>query len=178
MTSKKNSSDSSNSSSWLSPGIICVLIAGALAAKSVFVVDNSLEIKTEFSAKIWQDNLQSVRNYTIEIGKLAYQSIVGGEVPSEKMVVESIDTSAKQLYQHTSKVLTDRKTWCGAASEVSTLLANAKNLNSTEMKKIATNHPDLISKVPIEDLYGYINPEPQLNQSIQNLCITSGGAKK
>jgi hypothetical protein len=62
---------------WLSTGIICLLVGGTLAAKTVFLVDNDLETQTEFSGENWQINPQSVQKYTNKIEKFANRQIVG-----------------------------------------------------------------------------------------------------
>jgi hypothetical protein len=57
----------------LSVSIFCLLVAGTLSAKTVFLVDNNLEKQTELSGKNWQVNPQSIRRYANDIEKLVYK---------------------------------------------------------------------------------------------------------
>jgi hypothetical protein len=150
-------------SHWLSAGIICLLVGGTLAAKTVFLVDNELESKTEFSGENWQLNPESVQKYTNNIEKLAYQYI-------------------DRLTQ-----LPDRQAWCGSASEISMVLAKAKSLNLIELNNLAAGKADIIVKIPTnkviqtdrrlipnKNLHLYINPTLQSDRSVESWCIAAG----
>ena len=50
-------------------------MGGTVAAKLIFIVDNDLESKTEFSGKNWHLNCQSIQKCTSEIEKLSDQYI-------------------------------------------------------------------------------------------------------
>ncbi|WP_310425725.1 hypothetical protein [Chamaesiphon sp. VAR_48_metabat_135_sub] len=64
-----------NFSHWLSTGIICLLVGGTFAAKTVFLVDNDMESQTEFSGKNWQLDRKNAQKYTDKIERLAFQYI-------------------------------------------------------------------------------------------------------
>ncbi len=147
-------------SHWLSAGVICLLVGGTLAAKMVFLVDNDLESKTEFSGKNWQLNSESVQKYTSDIERLAYQYI-------------------DRLTQ-----LPDRKAWCGSAAEISMVLAKAKSLNLIELNHLTAGKADIIVKIPtnkllptsssaipLKNLHLYLNPAVQTDKSVESWCI-------
>ena len=64
-----------NFSHWLLTGIVCLLVGGTFAAKTVFLVDNDLENQTEFSGKNWQLDRKNARRYTDKIERFAVQYI-------------------------------------------------------------------------------------------------------
>jgi hypothetical protein len=66
--SKPNTQKPTSSGDWLSWGFVCLLIGGTLAAKTVFLVDDNLEIKTKFAGQNWQLNSQSVKKYAADFG--------------------------------------------------------------------------------------------------------------
>jgi hypothetical protein len=113
-----------NFSHWLSTGIICLLVGGTFAAKTVFLVDNDLENQAEFTGENWQLDRKNARKYTGKIEKFAYQYI-------------------DKLTQ-----LPDRQAWCGSPSKISIVLAKAKSLNLIEVHNLAPGKADITVKVP------------------------------
>jgi hypothetical protein len=141
-------------SHWLSAGIICLLVGGTLAAKTVFLVDNELENQTEFSSKNWQLSPESAQKYTSNIEHLAYQYI--------------------DRLTH----LPTRKAWCGSASEIAIVLAKAKSLNLIEVDRLTAGKADITVKLPTSQLnrqlHLYINPAVSADRSVESWCIAGG----
>lgn len=148
-------------SQWLSAGIICLLVGGTLAAKAVFLVDNELEHKAELNSENWHLDPHSAQAAAGGIEKLAYNYI-------------------DRLTQ-----LPERKAWCGSASEMSLVLAKAKNLHLIELNNLDRGKADIVVKLPNnkviqtaqyqpKNLHLYINPAAQGNNSPENWCISAG----
>jgi hypothetical protein len=60
---------------WYLGGVICLFVSGTLAAKSVFLVDNELESKTESRLEHWQLDRQSLRKYADRFKKITTEYI-------------------------------------------------------------------------------------------------------
>lgn len=140
----------------LSAGIICLLVGGTFAAKSVFLVDNESEHQAELNSQNWHLDAASI------------QADVGGV---EKLAYNYID----RLTQ-----LPDRKAWCGSSAEISLVLAKAKGLNLIEVNNLARGKADIIVKLPVaqsiqpkklqpRNLRLYINPA---TSSPESWCIS------
>ncbi len=143
----------------LSAGIICLLVGGTFAAKSVFLVDNELEHRAEFSARSWHLDAASI------------QAEVGGV---EKLAYNYID----RLTQ-----LPDRKAWCGSSQEISLVLAKAKSLQLIEVTNLTPGKADIVVKLPHsqsiqpkklqpKNLRLYINPVNPATNAAQSWCIS------
>ena len=149
-------------SQWLSAGIICLLVGGTLAAKTVFLVDNELEQQAELNSQNWHFAADSVQSNAGRIEKLAYKYI-------------------DRLTQ-----LPEQKAWCGSAQEISLVLAKAKSLHLIEVNNLTQGKADLIVKLPNsaiqtasqqpKNLRLYLNPAAQGNGAGESWCI-SGSAK-
>jgi hypothetical protein len=156
----------------LSAGIICLLVGGTLAAKTVFLVDNDLESQTELkSTQQWPAAARSLthssQKYTGDVEKLAYSYI-------------------DRLTQ-----LPDQKAWCGSSQEISLVLAKAKSLHLIELNNLTQGKADIIVKLPridgkhaiqtqasapLGNLRLYVN---QANQGStgESWCIAASGKK-
>jgi esterase/lipase len=147
---------------WLSIGIVGLLVGGTFAAKSVFLVDNDLEAKTEFNIKDWRIDNKSLHKYAYEVEKLAYNYV-----------------------ERLSK-LPEQKAWCSSAQEISLVLAKAKNLQLIEVNNFTKGKADILVKLPnqnppIKNLHLYIAPQSRENnpkQQNETWCIASGLSKQ
>jgi hypothetical protein len=146
---------------WLSIGIVGLLVGGTFAAKSVFLVDNDLEAKTEFNIKDWRIDDKSLHKYSYEVEKLAYNYV-----------------------ERLSK-LPEQKAWCSSAREVSLVLAKAKSLQLIEVNNFTQGKADILVKLPnqippIKNLHLYIAPQHRGNSlppQTETWCISSGLSK-
>ncbi len=149
-------------SQWLSAGIICLLVGGTLAAKTVFLVDNELEHQAELNSANWLLDPSSATSAAAGIEKLAYKYI-------------------DRLTQ-----LPEQKAWCGSAQEISLVLAKAKSLRLIEVNNLAQGKADLIVKLPTpqaiqtaaqqpKNLRLYVNPAVHGSGSGESWCISGGG---
>lgn len=150
---------------WLSAGIICLLVGGTLAAKTVFLVDNELEQQSELNGENWLQDFSGTQTDAQGIRKLAYKYI-------------------DRLTQ-----LPAQKAWCGSAQEISLVLAKAKSLHLIEVNNLTRGNADIIVKLPKnqmiqssqqqpKNLYLYVNPEPVSNSSQESWCIAAGSKKR
>jgi hypothetical protein len=146
----------------LSIGTICLLVAGTLAAKNVFLVDNDLETQAKLNGANWRLDAPSAQKYTGDIEKLAY-------------------TYIDRLSQ-----LPDRQSWCGSAREISLVLAKANSLKLIELDHLAQGTADIAVKLNnnklspkstlvgrIKNLHLYINPDAQSENDAESWCIAT-----
>jgi uncharacterized protein YaiL (DUF2058 family) len=146
---------------WLSIGIVGLLVGGTFAAKSVFLVDNDLETKTEFNIKDWRIDRQSLNRYAYEVEKLAYNYV-------------------ERLSQ-----LPEQQAWCSSAQEISLVLAKAKNLQLIEVNNFTKGKADILVKLPdrippIKNLHLYVAPQSRdstRQQGQETWCIASALSK-
>jgi hypothetical protein len=145
-------------SQWLSAGIICLLVGGTLAAKTVFLVDNELEHQAELNSQNWL--------------------LAAGSAPIDGRGIEKLAyTYIDRLTQ-----LPERKAWCGSAQEISIVLAKAKSLRLIEVNNLTQGKADLIVKLPNaqviqsvtqqpKNLRLYVNPAAAPDRSGESWCI-------
>ena len=117
-----------SSTNWLSWGFICLLVGGTLAAKTVFLVDNDIEIKTKFAGQNWQLNSQSIKKYAADF-----------EVSSRQYLqpwLATLDRESTHLMKQASATLANHQNWCVSSPNFATNLAPDNNSNSS-----AAAHP-------------------------------------
>jgi hypothetical protein len=148
----------------LSAGIVSLLVGGTFAAKSVFLVDNEMEAKTEFASKNWYLDGNSIQKYPNDIEKLAFNYI---------------DRIAK---------LPENKAWCGIDREISLVLAKAQSLNLLKVNNFDRGSADIVISLPeskpaIVNMRLYVDrtksPAPkQANANgAETWCIANGMSK-
>jgi hypothetical protein len=138
MTSSKPDPKSAPKSSinWLATGFFCLLVGGTLAAKTVFLVDDNLEIKTKFAGQSWQLNSQSIKKYAADL-----------EVSSRHYLqpwLAKLDRESTHLVKQASDNLANRD-WCVSipsflASSVPDNNSNSLAIAHPKAKKLDRQH--------------------------------------
>ena len=136
---KSSDSNKSTSPNWILSGFVCLLVGGGIATQALLTVDNDLEINTKFRGQSWQVNLQSIRKYTTEIGKF-----IDREFSQMGVVVRQQST---QLLIRTNEILNVRRDWCVPTPELSTVLAQAKQLNPLESDRSTLSETDRLKQI-------------------------------
>jgi hypothetical protein len=116
-----------SSTNWLATGFFCLLVGGTLAAKTVFLVDDNLEIKTKFAGQNWQLNSQSVKKYAADLEVSTRQYL-------QPWLVK-LDRESTHLIKQTSNNLANRH-WC---VPIPSFLASSVPDNNSN--SLATAHP-------------------------------------
>jgi hypothetical protein len=144
----------------LSAGIVSLLVGGTLAAKSVFLVENDLEAKTEFAGKNWYVDTAALQKYPQDIEKLAFNYV---------------DRLSK---------LPENKAWCGSNREISLVLAKAKSLNLLQVNNFDKGTADIVIELPhsqpaIKNMRLYVDKQAtsQPGAGGDIWCIATGTSK-
>ena len=175
---KSSDSDKSTSPNWILSGFICLLVGGGIATQALLAVDNDLEIETKFRGQRWQVNLQSIRKYTTEISKFTEREFIPIGV--------LLRQQSTQLLTRTNEILTVRRDWCLPTPELSTVLAQAKELNPLESDRSTlseTDRPREFSTAPKQTAHrpspNQIMPPHLANsdRAVSNWCFATGTKK-
>jgi hypothetical protein len=160
---------------WLSIGTICLLVGGTIAAKSVLLVDEDIEITTKFSGKSWQLNSQSLRKYATDLDRLTHQYI--------DPVGTQLGQQSNQLITKTGDALAERKDWCIPKVQFSSITAKTKDFNpfASDSPTVDKNSGAKPSKDKVSQPFSRSNnnksTQPQADRSSQDWCITTGTKK-
>lgn len=160
---------------WLSIGTICLLVGGTIAAKSVLLVNEDIEITTKFSGKSWQINSQSLRKYATDLDRLTHRYI--------DPVGTQLGQQSNQLITKTGDALAERKDWCIPKVQLSSIAAKTKDFNPiaseppTADKSIGAKLPNDKVSQPFSRSKNDKFTQPQADRSSQDWCITTGRKK-
>ncbi|WP_373544214.1 hypothetical protein [Chamaesiphon sp.] len=170
---KSSDSDKSNSPNWIAAGFICLLIGGTIAAKTLLLIDTDLEIKTKFRGQSWQVNLQSSRKYMTEIDK-----VIEREFSPIGVLLRKQST---QLLAQTNDLLAVRRDWCLPTPEISTILAQAKQLNPLESDRYTPSKTDRLKQPAHRHSPNQttLTPHPLVNsdRAVSDWCFATGTKK-
>jgi hypothetical protein len=165
-SAKTSKGASKGSFSWLSIGVVCLLVGGTFGAKSLLLVDNDLEMKTKFRGKTWQLNSHSIRQYINSIENFTSQKVI-------RPVGENLRQQSSQILTRTGDILANQQDLCISTAKVSSVFGQAKSLNP-----LAVDSPEsikalaslVVKTTPIET-------PVQAPPVDRNWCITTGVKK-
>ncbi|MCY7337110.1 MAG: hypothetical protein LH613_13005 [Chamaesiphon sp.] len=163
---KSDRQEPKSSDKWLVSISICLLVGG-MAAINLFVVDDDLDVRTNFRSKDWQANLQSIERSTNDINKFAHQQFVPmGKVLQQQSI---------QLIARTNNTLAIHRNWC-IPTELSTVLSQLEQFNPIE----STNSTSSQSARPFDLQINQVNQTsaPDVKtQAVKDWCFSTGTKK-
>ena len=165
---KKSDLQEQKSSSKLLVSVSLCLLVGGMAAINLFVVDDNKEVRTKFSSKDWQANLQSIGRSTNDIYKLAHQQLVPvGKVLQQQSI---------QLIARTNNTLAIHRNWCVPTAELSTVLSQLKQFNPLESTNSTPSQADRPFDLQINKVKQTSNPDVK-TQAVKDWCFSTGTKK-
>ncbi len=165
---KKSEIQKPKSSAKLLGSVSLCLLLGGIAASSLFVVDGDLEVKTKFSSKDWEANLQSIERSTNDIYKLAHQQLVPvGKVLQQQSI---------QLIARTNNTLSIHRNWCIPTAELSTVLSQLEQFNPIESTNSASNQSARPFDLQINKVKQTSNLDVKI-QAVKDWCFSTGTKK-
>jgi len=164
---KSDRQEPKSSNKWLVLLSIYLLVGG-MAAINLFVVDDDLEVRTKFSSKDWQANLQSIERSTNDLNKFAYQQFVPmGKVLQQQSI---------QLITHTNNTLAIHRNWCIPTAELSSVLSQLEQFNPIESTNSTSSQSARLFDLQINQIKQISTPDVK-TQAVKDWCFSTGTKK-
>ena len=164
-TDKQSDRQEQKSSSKLLVSVSICLLVGGIAASSLFVVDDDLDVKTKFSSKDWQANLESIDRSTNNIYKFAHQQLVPvGKVLQQQSI---------QLIARTNNTLAIHRNWCIPTAELSTVLSQLEQFNPIESTNSVSSQSARPFDLQINKVKQTSAPDVK-TQAVKDWCFSTG----
>jgi len=164
---KSDRQEPKSSDKWLVSISICLLVGG-MAAINLFVVDDDLDVRTNFSSKDWQANLQSIERSTNDINKFAHQQFVPmGKVLQQQSI---------QLIARTNNTLAIHRNWCIPTAELSSILSQLEQFNPIESTNSTSSQSARPLDLQINQVKQTSAPDAK-TQAVKDWCFSTGTKK-